>query len=191
MSEAEQRNAESREVGQRLRELRLGHRLSMRQLSKQAGVALSYLAGVEAGRTSPTIATLRKLLTALGTDLGAFFTEPASSEGEIVIRQEEMRVVVDPNRRYVFVLPRRPDIQAEIVDETILPGETPEFETLSSDMAGYVLQGELLLEIQGEERQWLRPQDAFYLSTGRPVRGSCAKPGLPVRLLTIYVPARY
>ena len=124
MTEQDQREEEARGLGQRLRGLRQGHQLSMRQLSKQAGVALSYLAGVEAGRISPTIATLRKLLTALGTDLGGFFTEPAEATGEIVFRQEEMRVVVDAKRRYVFVLPRRPDIHVEVVDETIMPGET-------------------------------------------------------------------
>ena len=190
MTEPEAGN-ESLGIAQRLRELRQRCSYSMRQLSRQAGVAPSYIAGVEAGRISPTISTLRKLLTALGTDLGEFFTEPAPAVESYIFRKDGMRQLVDPKRRYVFVLPRRPNIHMEIVDETIMPGETPEFETLSSDLAGYVLQGDLYLEIGEGERQLLHPFDAYYIPAGTPVRGYCAQPGMPVHMMTVYSPPRY
>lgn len=187
----EQQHDQSQELGRRLRELRQKATLSMRQLSKLAGVAPSYIAGLEAGRISPTIATLRKMLTALGTDLGEFFTEPAPAVEDYIFRAGEMRQLVDPKRRYVFILPRRQNIHVEIVDETIIPGERPEFETLSSDLAGYVLSGELYLEIGEQERQLLHPYDAYYVPAGTPVRGYCALPGVPVHMVTVYSPARY
>ncbi|MHB9129865.1 MAG: helix-turn-helix domain-containing protein [Armatimonadota bacterium] len=190
MSNQELEN-ESAELGSRLRELRLRNGLSIRQLSKQAGVAPSYITGVESGRTSPTISTLRKVLAGLDTDLGAFFTESNTMPEDRIFRHDNMRTVVDKKRRYEFVLPRRKDIPVEIVNETIQFGETPQFETLTSGMAGYVLAGELILEIEGEERQVIRANDAFYIPAGLPVRGFSAKKGEAVRLLTIYTPPRY
>lgn len=182
--------AESIGVGKRIKEFRVRRQLSMRQLAKNAGVAVSYVAGVEAERISPTISTLRKLLLALGTDLGAFFAEAAPS-AKWTFRHDEMHSVVDEKRRYQFILPRRPDIQVEVLDELIYPGETPEFEVLSSDIAGYVLQGELYVEIEGEERQLLGVGDAFYIPAGKPVRGICASDSVPTRLISIYSPSRY
>jgi transcriptional regulator with XRE-family HTH domain len=184
------RPAESVGVGKRVRELRQRRHFSMRQLAKNAGVAVSYVAGVEAERISPTIATLRKLLSALDTDLGAFFAEAVPS-AKCVFRRDEMRVAVDEKRRYMFVLPRRPDIQIEVLDEMISPGETPEFEVLNSDIAGYVLQGNLYVEIEGEERQLLQANDSFYVPAGKPIRGLCASETEPVRLLSIYSQTRY
>jgi transcriptional regulator with XRE-family HTH domain len=177
-------------VGARLRELRLRHRFSMRELAKRADVAVSYVAGVEAERISPTITTLRKLLGALDTDLGTFFAEAPPSP-QWVFRHDEMRAAADANRRYTFILPRRADVHIEMLDEVIAPGETPEFETLSSDLAGYVLQGKLYIEVEGEERQLLTSGDAFYVPTGKPVRGISAYKAKPVHLLTVYTAPRY
>lgn len=179
------------EIGGKLRLLRTRNRLSMRQLAKLAGVTTSYIAGLEAGRTSPTISTLRKLLDALQTDLGEFFSAEAPG-AEMVFRHERMRQVEDENRRYTFTLPRRPNVHVEVVEETIRPrGAKPEFETLHSEMAGFVLEGELVLEVEHQAPQRLRPRDAFYIPAGRPVRGWAAADDAPVRLLTIYTPPRF
>lgn len=172
------------DLGSRLRHLRMRCQLSVRQLAERAGVAPSYVTGVEAGRMSPTIATLRKLLLALGTDLGAFFSEDAPAPEGPVFARETMRTVVDGSRCYAFVLPRRPDIRLELLDEEIRPGETPEFETLDADLAGYVLRGELTLELEAIPARVLRTGDAFYIPAGTPVRGWCAGDE-PVRLVTV------
>ncbi len=182
---------ETLDIGKWVRSYRHAKGFSIRGLAKEAGVTASYVSGVEAGRVSPTISTLRKLLVAMGTDLGEFFTEGAARNGELVYRRETMQTVRDETRRYVFMLPRRPDIQVEVVDETVMPGEQPEFETLTSDLAGFVLEGELLLEVEGEEQQQVRVDDAFYVPSGRPVRGRSTSDESPVRLVTIYVPPRY
>ena len=180
------------DIGRKLRLLRNRHHLSMRQLAKLAGVTTSYIAGLEAGRTSPTISTLRKLLTAMETDLGEFFSTDAADTDMLVFRQEAMRMVEDADRRYTFTLPRRPNIHVEVVEEYIRPDrEKPEFETLHSDLAGFVLDGDLVLEVENQEPQLLRPRDAFYVPAGRPVRGWASEGDQPVRMITIYTPPRY
>ncbi|MEI7833181.1 MAG: helix-turn-helix domain-containing protein [bacterium] len=178
------------EIGGRLRHLRLRCRMSIRQLAERAGVAASYVSGVESAKISPTIATLRKMLLVLGTDLGAFFTADAQIPTGNVFRREEMQSAADAGRNYAFILPRRADIGIGMVDEELIPGEVPEFETLESDLAGYVLNGELTLKIADEEAQLLRTGDAFYVSAGKPVRGYCAG-DTPAHLVTVTTPAKY
>ena len=179
------------DVGDRIKRLRIAKKLSMRQLAKDAGVTVSYVSELESGRVSPTIATLRKVLVGLGTDLGSFFADNAVRAEDYIFPRAEMRSIEDVNRRYVFLLPRRRDMQAELVEEYHKPGESPEFETISSDIAGYVTQGDLVLEIESEPPQVLHKGDAFYIKAGQPVRGYSANKRRPVQIITIYTPPRY
>lgn len=181
---------DSLDIDHRLRHFRTRSNMSLRQLANKAGVSPSYVAQVEAGRISPTIATLHKLLTALGTDLASFlFNGQSVPEGD-VFRREDMQVVMDRHRRYTFVLPQREDLDAEVLDEEYHPGETPEFEALASDLAGYVLDGEIVLEVEGEDAQILRPGDGFYLHAGRPARARCGGEET-ARIVTFIHPPRY
>lgn len=182
---------EAARTGQRVRCLRRQKHLSFRQLARMAGVTAGYLSEVEAGRVSPTIVTLRKVLLALETDLGAFFSlEPDTATGRIFPRRE-MPEVVEAARRYTFILPRRPGINMEIIEEIITPGDAPEFEAIPTDMAGLVLEGELLLEIEGEPPARVGAGDAYYLPRDLRARGRSARADAPVRLLSIMQTPRY
>ena len=172
------------ETGRKLRALRLRAHWSMRELARQAGVAVSYVSNLEAGRVSATLAGLRKLLVVLGSDIGPFFTlEQPAVEGW-VFRRPQMQATSDAGRSYTFILPARADIRLTMLDEELFAGEPPEFETLDGDFAGYVLAGELVLEFAGEPPQILQAGDAFYAPALRPVRGRCDA-GKSVRLVTV------
>ena len=133
----------------------IGCRLTFRCASWRAalGLAVSYLSNLEAGRLSPSLAMLRKVLVALGTDLEPFFANsPAIPKGH-VFRLQQMRRVADGSRSYTFILPPRPDIRLIMFDEVLFAGEDPQYESLTGDLAGYILTGELILEVQGEPRR--------------------------------------
>lgn len=179
------------DVLERLKTLRQSKGLSMRKLAKKAGVTVSYISQVEAGRISPTLATLRKLLLAMDVDFGTFFTDDSPQNETYVFRRDSMRTVSDAGRRYVFLLPRRRDVKVEAVDEFIQPIDAPEFEALTSDIMGLVLQGDMVLEVSGEPKQILNAGDAFYVRAGVPLKGTSANPDLPVRVLTVYSPPRF
>lgn len=178
------------DIARRLRDLRLRCRLSMRELAKQAGVAPSYVSGVERSRISPTIAAVRKILIAMGSDLGDFFPATPVQNDNYVFRREAMRSTADKKRCYTFILPRRKDIKLEMIEEEYVAGEKPEFEKINSDLSGYVISGEFLLEIRGEPSQELRTGDAFYVPARTAVRGRCVK-GKSARLITVQVPPNY
>lgn len=177
-------------LGSRLKRLRTTQSLSLRQLAERAGVTPSYLSAVERGKLSPTIALLGKVLAALGTDLAAFFTAAQADEAQFVFRRDAMQTVEDGGRRYVFVFPQRQDLRLEVLEEILLPGEAPDYETLPVDLAGYVISGTLLLDLASIGTEEVPAGDAFYVPAGHPVRGCCLH-DTPVKLLTMMTPPRY
>ena len=46
-------------IGTRLRQTRLRHRLSQRQLARQSGVANATISQIEAGKLNPTVSMLK------------------------------------------------------------------------------------------------------------------------------------
>jgi transcriptional regulator with XRE-family HTH domain len=182
-------DGDRRDTGRKLRALRRRSHLSMRELARRSGVAVSYVSSLEAGRVSATLATLRKILLALGTDLGPFFSDRLPVPEGGVIRRREMRAASDGGRHYTFLLPARPDVRLVMLDEELFAGERPSFESLPGDLAGYVLQGELLLEVKGDPPEVLGAGDAFYVPAGRAVRGRCRR-GESVRIVTAQIRGR-
>jgi transcriptional regulator with XRE-family HTH domain len=180
-----------REVGHRVQTLRKRCGMSIRQTAERARVTAGMISCIERGKTSPSITTLQKILTALGTDLAAFFAGHAEGEPGPVFPREAMRTISDGERNYTIVFAKRDEIHVEMFDEHIYPGRRrPPFETLQCDVAGYIIGGRLVLEIRGRDRQTLRPGDAFYIPKGQEHRGWAAK-DQPVRLITVYHPAKY
>lgn len=58
------------QLGERLRELRLGRGTTLLQLSQATGLSVSYLSDLERGRTTPSLETLEKLASVHDMPLG-------------------------------------------------------------------------------------------------------------------------
>lgn len=179
------------DLPKRLQSLRSRCGLSIRQLAEKSGVTAGMISCVERGKNSPSLATLQKILTSLGTDLASFFSDqPVVSEGPVFPRQA-MRCVSDGERSYTIVFPRSPEVKVEMLDEQFYPvRRRPPYEILRCDVAGYVLSGEMVLDIKGRKKKSLQAGDAFYIPKGIEHRGYAAGK-IPVRLITVYYPAKY
>lgn len=186
-----EQQAVENDVSRRIQLLRNRCGLSIRQLAKLAGVTPAIISCIERGKNSPSIATLQKILSALGTNLAAFFAEEKHEEDGPAYLRENMRAISDGDRTYTIVLGQHPGVGVEMFDETIRPAKRkPPFETLQCDVAGYILAGQLVLEVEKRGKQVLRPGDAFYIRKGEPHRGFAAEDE-PARLITVYHPSRY
>lgn len=80
-------------VGPRLRLLREQKGLSARQVADAAGVTAAYLSRLENGRMNPTVATLAKVVAAIGETMSTLFQEESGPRLPVVRRAErhEMR----------------------------------------------------------------------------------------------------
>ena len=179
------------EVAERIQMLRKRCGLSIHQLAGLSGVTAGMISCIERGKNSPSIATLQKILSALGADLATFFSAKKRRQDGPAFLREHMRAISDGDRTYTIVFGKQPGVGMEMFDETIRPSKRrPPFEILKCDVAGYILSGSLALEIKKQPRQVLRPGDAFYIGKGQEHRGFAAEDEL-VRLVTVYHPARY
>jgi len=156
-------------VGSRLRELRTRQRLSLRALSKKANVAVSFLSKVEAGKGSPTVATLFKLLEALDTSVPAFFAASGgrTANGVLVTRLAEMKVLDDGDKLWRQLFPDVPGVKLVMSYEEYRPRtKHVEVERHSADVSGMVLEGTLSLEVEGESPVEVNAGDSFYIRAG-------------------------
>jgi len=63
------------EVGKKLRKLREDKNMSMYRLTQITGVSGHHIKGIEEGARQPTIETLERLTTALGSSLAEIFND--------------------------------------------------------------------------------------------------------------------
>lgn len=87
------REAESIDVGHRLRVLREERGISMRALARRSGLSANALSMIERGLTSPSVSTLNKLATALEVPITAFFRQEPNRE-QVVFRKASERTRV-------------------------------------------------------------------------------------------------
>ena len=76
------------DVGERLRALRRFRRCTLRTIAERSGLSESFLSQVERGRSSASIASLRRITDALGVSIADLF-EPGSLPGPRVLRRDE------------------------------------------------------------------------------------------------------
>jgi len=157
-----------KELGRTLRRLRTEAGIGLRQLCRLADISPASLTAIEKGDSSPTLATLHKVLKALGTDFAEFFAGSAEDAESPVFYSKQMRSVADKDREYLFLLPKRPDMRFEIIHETIAPSESKsEWEVHDCDVGGVILSGgPARMEIEGEGQWNLRQGDSFYIKAG-------------------------
>ena len=84
------KDADSVDVGQRLRLLREERGISMRALARRSGLSANALSMIERGLTSPSVSTLNKLAAALEVPITAFFRQEPTRE-QIVFRKAAER----------------------------------------------------------------------------------------------------
>lgn len=79
-------------VGRNLRQIRTRRGYSLERLAKLSGVSRAMLGQIETGKSTPTIALLWKVATALGVPFSNLLASEAST-GTIVLRSEEAKIL--------------------------------------------------------------------------------------------------
>ena len=73
------------DIGLKIKWWREQKRLSMRELAAKADVAASLISKIEAGKTSPTVTSLQKILRAMDVDFYEFFRPATGDPSESVV----------------------------------------------------------------------------------------------------------
>ena len=83
VSERPQTTGDVEHVGNRIRQLRQAKDLSAKDLASRAGLTASYISRIENAKVSPTVATLGRVVQAMGETFASLF-EDAQAEGPVV-----------------------------------------------------------------------------------------------------------
>lgn len=159
-------------IGQKIKELRLQSKMTLKDLSQQTNLSIGYLSQLERGLTDIATDSLSNVARVLGVDLTYFFDGPQQQHRRLIMRDYEKVIARIDHGRFIHyhltnqtdsktMLPRLLELvpidSEEVIDP--YPHEGEEFI--------YVLEGILTLMI-GSERHELYPGDSAHLKSTLP-----------------------
>ena len=172
---------ETFDIGARLLAMRRGAGLSQRQLADRAGVPHAQISVIEQNKSSPSVSTLRKVLSGLGLTLGDFFdTERKTPDGPFFTNDELIDLTskistiglsADQGRLSFRQVGDARKHNLQILHEIYEPGaDTGEthLEHFSNE-GGYVIEGALEVTV-GNQVRVLHPGDSYLFDSRIPHR---------------------
>jgi transcriptional regulator with XRE-family HTH domain len=168
-------------MGGRIRALRQRRHVTLQQLSNESGVSVGMLSQMERGRSSPSVRTLQRVAEALEVPLGWFFSSQQPSHGHpswVLPRHDRRSISLGDMTITKELLSPPGEGQIELLLVTIEPGGSsgPVAYTHVGEDAGLVLEGKLLLEVDGQAAR-LDAGDAFRFASSLPHRFENADTG--------------
>ena len=94
------------DVGERLRVIRSMRRRTLRDVAERAGLSESFLSQVERGRSSASIASLRRIAEALGISIADLFQPGGLTEPRVLRREDRPTVAFGVVGRKMLLTPR-------------------------------------------------------------------------------------
>jgi transcriptional regulator with XRE-family HTH domain len=157
-------------LGDRLRELRLLHGMTLRELASAAQVSPGLLSQLENGVTDPSLATLRRLATVFKAEVATLFSEPNAPQVHLSRPGERTRLSAPQGQiSYERLTPGRGEL--EVLSATMAPGDVSAAEPRGHESTEciVVLEGEVAVEVAGQ-RHVLLARDALTFNSRLPHR---------------------
>lgn len=174
------------DIGMKIRELRKSNSLTLEELASRSELSKGFLSQVERNLTSPSISTLEDILEALGTSLGEFFKD--EKEEKIVFSKEDYFEDERQGYSISWIVPNAQKNEMEPILLKIDPHEKSMVVTNhQGEEFGYVLRGNVVLELEGGRKHRIRTQETFYLS-GKEAHTLCNPYSAPALVLWVSTP---
>ena len=160
-----------RNIGTRVRALRLARNLTLKDVTRATGLSSSMLSLVERGQTSPSIGTLISICDALSIHMANLFLSEADA-GPLIVREHQriVRSAEGLTRRIVLDSDR---LGIELTEHIYEPGSSTSPVPLhhNGSEIGLVLSGSLEVHLDGTTYT-LREGDAIHFTSTTPHRFS-------------------
>lgn len=153
-------------LGEKIKDLRLSCELTQEELADRCELTKGYISQLENDLTSPSIATLIDILSALGTDLKEFFSS-SDQEEKIVFGKNDFIEKITDEYTLNWLVPNAQKNTMEPVHMVLNPGSsTDEDFPHEGEEFGFVLRGEITL-ILGKRRVKVKKGESFYYSSSK------------------------
>jgi transcriptional regulator with XRE-family HTH domain len=159
------------DMGQRLREIRERFGFSQRALAARADVTNGMISLIEKNRSSPSVATLKKVLDVFPMSLGEFFASGQAEKPAIFYRADELVEIGGGAISYRQVGSSLQGKALQLLHERLQPGADTGAAMLRHDgeEGGVVVRGEIELTV-GTSTRVLRAGDAYAFQSSVPHR---------------------
>ncbi|MBA85513.1 cupin domain-containing protein [Thalassobius sp. S69A] len=170
------------DVGSRLKAVRKANNLTQREVAARAGVTNGMISLIEANKTSPSVSSLKKILNVLDLTLSEFFEDNPDRTDKFWFRSDEFTEITPETlfdgttgegmKALSFKrLGPAKDTSLMMLYEVYETGADtgPEPYGHEGEEGGYVIEGELLLEVDGRT-EILRAGDAYQFDSTKPHR---------------------
>jgi transcriptional regulator with XRE-family HTH domain len=177
-------------VGAALRQVRNARNLSLADVAEATGISASFLSLVEKNRSDITIGRLVRLIDFYKISITDLLPFAARSEYPEVIHPDERRSLQSPVEGIdIQLLTADTDRQMMPLEVHFQPGaHLAEPGRHAGEEWLLVLEGELLLELEGAEARTLAPGDTAYYPAERPHLLSNASETVSLRVLCVDTP---
>ena len=164
-------------VGKRLRFLRSKAGMSQRQLAKSAAVPNGLISMIETNRSSPSVASLRKILGGLGISMSEFFEPDDAEANRVFFATSDLHDLTsalygsDENRMELRQVGDAWQHRLQILHERYAPGADTGETMLEHEASegGIVISGELEVTV-GDQCRVLQAGEAFLFNSRQPHR---------------------
>jgi transcriptional regulator with XRE-family HTH domain len=157
-----------RNVGQGVRRLRQHKGWTLEELSSRCGLSIGFLSQVERGLSSLSISSLHAICDALGVPVTHFFVNTPVG-GPLVVRSGRPRgriQIGDSQVTYNMLSNGVSNRTLEALIAEYPPHYLPPLVRHEGEEFGYVLEGSVRLEVEGQE-EFLAPGDSFHIFSSR------------------------
>jgi len=175
------------DLGTRLRAHRRAADITLRQVAEKSGLTAAYLSQVETGRTTPSIASAKRIAAAYGLSLVELLAED-DDRGDSIVQRRQERALRRSGRSGVgeelLVRGERGKL-LEPLDVRIAPreGSDGQYDHAGEEF-GFVLSGTLELSVEDKVYR-IRKGDSFYLKSTR--RHGFRNPNRKSRTIVLWV----
>lgn len=153
------------EIGSKIKRLRQQLNLSQSELADRCELTKGYISQLENDLTSPSIATLIDILSALGTDLSEFFKK--EDDNRVVFSENDFIEKHEDGMIFKWIIPNAQKNSMEPVLVELLAGtSTPMDFPHEGEEFGYVLEGKVCISL-GNNMYTCKKGETFYYSADR------------------------
>ena len=156
------------EIGQKIRFLRQQNNLTQEELGDRCELSKGFISMLENDNTSPSIATLKDILEALGTNLADFFAD--EEQEKVVFGGDDYAVKEDAELKnnICWLIPNAQKNEMEPILVTIEPdGRTYPDNPHEGEEIGDVLDGSVMIHI-GKNMYQAKKGESFLIRPDRP-----------------------
>jgi len=157
-------------IGERLRELRLSHGLTLEQVAEAASLSKAYISQMENDKANPSLGTIKAVMDVFGLPLSELFIHREDSRRAAVVRRAGRKVIALPGSgvRYELVSPdtsRKLEIFQCIAEPGLL--SKPEQSAHRGEECCIILRGKVRMRV-GEQEYVLEEGDSIYFDSTIP-----------------------